>query len=150
MLDNRQLLDRWVAGYADQLRPSILLARYHPAEKDLAVLEAKGEKALERLGVRWAFTGGVAAQRLTGHFRGNATVIHLERVVPQLEAELRLAPSPNGSVTVLLGPGPVVFEAAALGTAPPVLVYAELLASGGEREREAAEMIRARYLQGLS
>jgi hypothetical protein len=151
VLDTRHLLDRWVAGYADQLRPSLLLARYHPAEKDLAVLEAKAEKALARLGVRWAFTGGVAAQRLTGHFRGSATVLHLERRVPELEAELRLAPSPQGSVTVLVGPGPVVFEAALLsGTAPPVLVYAELLATGGEREREAAEIIRARYLEGLS
>lgn len=150
VLEGPHLLDRWVAGYADRLRPSLVLARYHPAERDLQVLEAKGEEALSRLGVRWAFTGGVAAQRLTGHYRGETTVVHLERPVPELARELRLAPSPQGSLIVMLAPGPVVFEDMPLpGTAPAALVYAELLASGGERAREAAEVVRERCLPGI-
>jgi hypothetical protein len=36
------------------------------------------------------------------------------------------------------------------GTAPAALVYAELLTTGGERAREAAEIVRTRYLPGFS
>jgi hypothetical protein len=151
ILDKRHLLDRWVAGYADRLRPSLLLARYRPAEKDLRLLQAKGEEALQRRGVRYAFSGGVAAERLTGHYRGETTTVHLERAVPELAHELRLAPSDDGSVTVLLSPGPVIFDHMPMpGTAPAAVVYAELLAEGGERARETAELIRTKYLASSS
>jgi hypothetical protein len=147
VLDHRHLLDRWVAGYADRLRPSLLLARYRPADKDLHSLQVKGEDALRRRGVRWAYSGGAAAERLTGHYRGETTTIHLERPVPELAHELRLAPSDEGSVTVLMTPGPVIFEhMPSPGIAPAALVYAELLAEGGERAREAAELVRKQYL----
>lgn len=150
VLEGSHLLDRWVAGYADQIRPSLVLARYHSAEKDLRALQERGEYALKRHGVRWAFTGGVAAQRLTGHYRGDTTTIHLEHPVPELARELRLAPSSLGSVTVLGTPSNLIFEEMPLpGTAPAALVYAELLTTGGERAREAAEIVRSRYLPGF-
>ncbi len=151
VLEGSQLLDRWVAGYADQLRPSMVLARYQPADKNLVALEAKCEEALRRRGVRWAFTGGVAAQRLTGHYRGDTAAVHLERPVPELARELRLAPSPQGILTVLQAPSTLMFDEMPLpGTAPAALVYAELLITGGERAREAAEIVRARYLPGFA
>jgi hypothetical protein len=151
VLDRRHVLDRWVAGYADRLRPSLMLARYRPADKDLRTLEVKCEGALRRHGIRWAFSGGVAAERLTGHYRGPTTTIHVERSVPELSSELRLAPTADGSVTVLMSPAPVIFDHMPMpGTAPPALVYAELLAEGGERAREAAELIRTKFLASLS
>lgn len=150
VLEHRHLLDRWVAGYADRLRPSLLLARYRPADKDLHSLQMKGEQALRRRGVRWAYSGGAAAERLTGHYRGETTTLHLERPVPDLARELRLAPSDQGSLTVLTAPGPVIFDhMPAPGVAPAALVYAELLAEGGERAREAAEVVRKKYLASM-
>jgi len=61
-----------------------------------------------------------------------------------------LAPSRLGSVTVLGTPSNLIFEEMPLpGTAPAALVYAELLTTGGERAREAAEIVRSRYLPGF-
>jgi hypothetical protein len=147
VLESAHILDRWVSGYTELLRPALVLARYQPADPDPARLEERGAEALNRLGVRWALTGGAAAQRLTGHYRGDTTMVHIEHPVPELVQELKLAPSAEGSLTVLLAPGPLVFEAAPKpGVAPAPLVYAELLHSGGERAREAAEKVRARYM----
>ena len=107
----------------------------------------RGADALNHLGVRWALTGGAAAQELTGHYRGDTTEVHIEHPVPHLARELRLAPSREGRLTVLLAPGNAVFDAPPKPrVAPAPLVYAELLHGGGERAREAAEIVRERYL----
>ncbi len=147
VLLGNNLLDRWVAGYADQLRPALFIARYQPADPDPAALIRRIEDTLRRKRVKWAFSGGAGAERLTKHYRGETTVVHLERPVPELVRELRLAPTPEGSLTMLLAPGPIAFDAAPkAGVAPAALVYAELLAAGGERAGEAAERVRERYL----
>lgn len=151
VLESPQLLDRWVAGYADQLRPSLFLARYQPVNRDIKALETRSEEALRQKNVRWAFSGGIGAERLTGHYHGDTVVIHLDRPVPELIRDLRLAPSQDGILTVLLAPGPITFDAAPRpGVAPASLVYAELLSSGSERAREAAERVREQYLESYS
>jgi hypothetical protein len=150
ILESAHILDRWVTGYAELLRPALVLARYEPADRDPVRLERRCKEALTRLGIRCVVTGGAAAQQLTGHYRGDTTVVHVERPAPELVRELRLAPSAEGSFSVLWAPGPVVFDEAPMpGIAPAPLVYAELLHSGGERAREAAEIVRERYLQKL-
>lgn len=141
------LIDRWVQGYADVLRPRLLLGTYR-TQMDPPELEREVQR-LERTrgdaAGRWAWGGGAAAHKLEGHFRGELTVIHLERPWPELPKQLKAVRAEEGNLVLLGVPGPAAFPIgadAALHLAHPLLVYAELLAMNHERAQEAATELR--------
>jgi hypothetical protein len=148
LLPNRRLLDRWLTGYADLLRPSLLIGRYRAQEQDPFRLESQLEGALDD-SERWAWGGAAAAFRLTRHFRGEQTTLHIEGLRPGLLPQLELVPDRHGRVSLLKPPGPLAFDGIQPRTAHPLLIYSELLVTGGEREGEAAAEIRERYLDEM-
>lgn len=160
------LLERWVAGYADILRPRLLIGHYRAEEHDPAELEDRIEKTLRGdwlepairqadrhapggVGFRWAWGGAAAAYRLTGHFRSEGTILHLSHARPDMVKRLRVLPARSGPLTLLRVPGPVAFDGPKPNTAHPLLVYAELLAAIEDRSREAALEIRESFLKHL-
>jgi hypothetical protein len=145
LLHRKLLIDRWVTGYAEVLRPSLLVGRFDAPERDPSVLEERIEKTLDDR-IRWTWSGGPAAFRLTKHFRGESLTI-LGDWKTELNNELRMLPSKSGRLSVLRPVGPLTFEGAVPRTAHPLLVYAELLATPHERSAEAALEIRERYLE---
>ncbi len=167
LLKPRELLDRWLTGYHDILRPKLLVGHYRAAEKDPVVLEHRIEQRLgglrhmpdetgpdgESLGrggdARWAWGGAAAAFRLTGHYRGEQTVLHMDACPADLGQRLEILPARTGEITILGTPGALAYQGAAPRTAHPLLVYAELLAGHDERAREAAAEVRDRFLQHL-
>jgi hypothetical protein len=58
----RELLELWVGGYAERLRPQLIIGRFRSPDRDLADalkrLTAEGDGAF-----RWALTGGFASSR---------------------------------------------------------------------------------------
>lgn len=144
----RDTLDRWLVGWRDTLRPRLVLGRFTPAERDPEALEARIAPALDALGP-WRWGGTAAGFRLTGHYRGPRTVVHLDAAVSdaRLAKALRALPDPAGSLVVLRAPGPVAFEGATDDTVHPLLAYAEMN-DGDERALEASVELRARYLAG--
>ncbi len=145
LVNPKALLDRWLAGYAHVVRPRMLLGRYRTQDADPEQLERRVEETLgEELA--WAWGGGAAAMRLTQHYRGETTALHLALPMPDLPKRLRALRDPQGPLLLLTVPGPVAFEGALPRTVHPLLVYTELLTSGDERAREAAAELHARYL----
>lgn len=147
ILRRTHLLDRWLTGYADLLRPRLLVGRYHVEEADPGLLEKRLEKALH--GVVWGWGGGAAALRLTRHYRGDETVVHVEQPPADLARQVRALPAADGLLTVLRGPGPLALKGPRPNVAHPLLVYTELLLRADERAREAAAEVRERFLEGL-
>jgi hypothetical protein len=162
----KELLDRWLTGYHDILRPRNLVGHYRTPDRTPVELENRVEEALglrtqvplldrdktEELETRrlhWAWGGAAAAYRLTGHFRGEATVLHIDPPPIDLTRHLRLLPARAGNLTILRAPGPMAYEGAAPRTVHPLLVYAELLATRDDRAREAAVEVRERFLRHL-
>jgi hypothetical protein len=137
------LLDRWVAGYADKLRPRLLVGRYRTGKDPLA-FEKHAEATLE--GLNWAWGGATAAFRLTRHYRNAATTVHVASPSPAMQRQLGLLPAKDGPVVVLGVPGPLGLESPLPHIAHPLLVYTELLVEGDERALEAASEIRSRFL----
>ncbi len=144
----RDALDRWLVGWRDTLRPRLIVGRFTPAERDPSALEARIAPALDALGA-WRWGGTAAGFRLTGHYRGPRTVVHLDAAVPEarLAKALRALPDPAGTLVVMRTPGPVAFEGVTDDTVHPLLAYAEMN-DGDERALEAAVELRARYLAG--
>ncbi len=138
LLQPQFVLDRWLAGYTAVVRPRLLVGRFSTNDPDPGALEHRIEAELGDR-VAWAWGGGAAAMRLTRHYRGEETILHLGEPLPQIGRELKAIPSGDGPLIVLGVPGRVAFEGVVPRTVHPLLVYTELLAAGHERAREAAE-----------
>jgi hypothetical protein len=147
LLNPQPILDRWLAGYATTVRPRLLIGRYRTEDTDPGALENRIEKALGNT-ITWAWGGGAAAMRLTKHYRGEETVLHVEDPPADLARRLRALRAQDGPLTILRAPGKIGFEGALPRTVHPLLAFTELLATGKERAREAAQEIRERYLEG--
>ncbi|HEU4764901.1 MAG TPA: type IV toxin-antitoxin system AbiEi family antitoxin [Candidatus Eisenbacteria bacterium] len=155
-----ELLQRWLNGYVDRLRPRLVFGRYEtriedPDELDRflsAQLSPHGEGRFVdgSKAIRWAWGGTAAEHRLLHYYRGTTTVIHFDAPPSTAAKRLGLAPAREGSITFLGVPGPLAFQGTPPDVAHPLLIYSELLATGEERARDAASRIRERYLQHLS
>ncbi len=99
----------------------------------------------------WAVTGGMAARELTHYLEPDAVTLFVdEQARAALEKEPLLRDDTGGNVTLLRLLDPA-FLAAKPQTpwplATPLLIYAELLQDGGQREIETAEMIYERFIE---
>ncbi|HYJ34171.1 MAG TPA: type IV toxin-antitoxin system AbiEi family antitoxin [Candidatus Binatia bacterium] len=154
------LLQRWLSGYADRVRPRLLFGRYESKIQDPNELDRFLERELSSQGedsfvdgsktIRWAWGGSAAEHRLLHYYRGTITVIHFDPAPSTAAKRWGLAPARAGAITFLGIPGPLAFQGAEPNTVHPLLIYSELLATGEERARDAAARIRERYLQHLS
>ena len=146
-LDTQAVLDRWLVGYTEVVRPRLMVGGYRTQDTDPDQLEHHLERDMPK-GLAWGYGGGAAAYRLTRHYRGETTVIHVMKPPSDLGRALRAVRSDqNPSLIVLRSAGPLLLQGSVPGIAHPLLVYSELLGTGNERAREAAAEVRERYLR---
>lgn len=135
--DRARLQERWELGYLEVLRDSLLLGRARPA----------GGASVEALAARPSpgsvLGGELAAAILTGRLVPAQASVHVTKSLEAVLAELRLVPDPAGPVTLLRRFGTVDGEPSADGVAlaTPLLIRAELLASGDARVRAFADEV---------
>lgn len=139
------LMDRWVVGYGDKLRPRLLVGRYRAAAREPFAFEKHVEATLGD-DLNWAWGGGTAGYRLTQHYRSGTTTLHVAAPSTTMQRQLNLLPAKDGPIVILGVPGPLALEGPAPHVAHPLLVYTELLVEGDERALEAAAEIRTRFL----
>jgi hypothetical protein len=144
-----KLLELWCEGYERKLRPKLFRGRFRaPSGSDFTPIVRTLPK--DRT-LRAVVVGGeLAADLLAGHLRAGSASLHVPRgETNTVRAGLRLAPSADGNIEL--------YDAFAQGLggrrsrggpllAHPVLVYAELLATGDPRCGEAALELKGRYL----
>ena len=153
LTQKRKLLDLWVEGYGARLRPSLLIGRYQPSEDRLEQTLQSLQSELRSRKISWNLTGGFAADILTHHYRGEHLALYVEEWPLEVVRHIKWLPSERGPVTVLRKFSPLVAYKLESHTAQPIahplLVYAELMFQGRERELEAAKILYDRYLSGL-
>jgi hypothetical protein len=144
LVNRRKLMDQWVEGYARQLRPKLLTGRF----RTLAPERMK-EARLTVPEARWG--GETAAAMMTRYLKPAVTTIYLPkdaRAKADLLKEFRLIKDPTGDVELRQ-----IFWRFATpeypDTVPPLLVYADLLATADDRNIETARMIYDEHLAGL-
>jgi hypothetical protein len=142
----RQALDLWLAGFSATLSPQLIVGRFRARERELEALEARLSSSLGDEGV-WRWGGGAAAQRLTRFYRGERTVVYLSEGDASLPKRLALVRDASGPLLLMRTPGPLAFESPRADTVHPLLVYADLLAEGHDRARDAARVVFDKYLQ---
>ncbi len=134
LIQKEKLLQRWVTAYPEQLRPKLTLGRF------------RGEygwwqqKTLDHLKAQWG--GEVAAAKLTQYLKPQIITIYtMPQELNQLLTENRLRKDQTGDVEILKrfwNPAEIwKYE----DLVHPILIYADLLATGNERNIETAKMI---------
>jgi hypothetical protein len=152
LIRRKELLDRWVQGYANRLRPKLFVGEYRDLTNNLdAVVKTFRRYALEQ-GMSWCVTGGFGADDIIHHYQGNTLTLFVE-FWKQNEAlkSLKWLPLSGGSITILKSFSPRVFQMSGAQQRTPVvhplLIYAELLHHGMDRDLETARLIYKEYLE---
>ncbi len=142
LIAKQRLLDRWVAAYPAQLRPKLLVGRYAAPEPRW------WEKA--RVCNFNAYWGGEpAAARLTGYLKPELMTVYTRNLPGRFLAANRLRTDPNGNVEILRAFWDPACDWIDPEIVPPLLVYADLLATGDPRNLETARRIYDEQLTGL-
>lgn len=136
------LLQRWVTAYPEQLRPKQILGRY------------RGEpgwwqqKRLDPIRAQWG--GEVAAEKMTRYLKPELITIYAAaRYLNQLLLENRLKTDITGDVEILERFWKPAEEQQPEELVPLFLVYADLLATGNQRNLETAKMIYEQHIVRL-
>jgi hypothetical protein len=85
--------------------------------------------------------------RLTKYYRGEETVLHVSEPTNDLLKRLRALPANDGPLVIQRTPAKIAFEGSVPRTVHPLLVFAELMATGNPRARETAMDIREHHLK---
>lgn len=142
ILDNKkQLLEHWLMGYGNVLKPSMLAGSYQMHD----TLNWKKAKLPE--GVLWG--GEPAADMLTGHLSPEQWTIYFSHSKIEVAKALQLVPRQEGNVKLYKK----FWTDAASDTqsivSPDLITYADLLLTGDQRCIETANIIYEQKLNNL-
>lgn len=144
MLERKKLVDEWVTTYPLRLRPKLNARRFKAPEPGWwQTVE------LTQFGAQWG--DEVAAAKLIGYLRPETATLYLhkengKRNLTRLVAEHRLRPAPDGDIEILDAFWDFADEQPMTATVPPLLAYADLIATLDPRNLEAAKLIHDQYL----
>ena len=133
------LLNRWVAAYPEKLRPGLLKGRY--TAKD-PLWWQKPELEDARLG------GEAAAAFLTGRLKPAGATLYAKTNLGRLVVKNRFTADNDGTIDILKRFWNFEYDWPHRELAPPLLIYADLLATGDARAIETAKVIYDRFLVG--
>lgn len=143
LLEPGRLLEEWVTNYPVKLRPKLNQRRFRTPDPNW------WQNARLPDGMLWG--GEVAANRLTGYLKPATCTIYIDPAkgregVARIVREHRLRADPKGEVEILdtfwyfaVGPQPELV--------PPLLVYADLMATLDPRNLEVAKLIREEHIE---
>jgi hypothetical protein len=153
LVRQQELIEQWVTGYAERLRAKLVIDRFRAPGRELELAVAKLAESSARDERLWALTGGWAADALTHHYRGDQLVAFIENWSHRFLQELDWLPSQDGPITLLRLFSPAVPSSEghrnSHPVAHPLLVYAELLFGGTERELETAHLVYDAYIRPM-
>lgn len=134
LVRKKELLDKWISAYAERLRHKNLIGRYTANRMDFW-----RESDLLQLDAQWG--GEVAANKLTHYLRPEVVAIYARRPVLKLVLGLRLRKDEKGNVELFERFWRFDSDNVQGDLVPPLLVYADLLATSDARNIETAHMI---------
>jgi len=139
IIKKENLCQRWLAAYPEKLRPKLMLGRFKGDD------DWWQHKTLNPINAQWG--GEVAAAKLTKYLKPEVITIYTtHQHLNNLLIENRLRKDPAGDVEILerfwqpVGIWP--YE----DMVHPLLVYADLIATGNQRNIETAKMIYEQYI----
>jgi len=140
----KKLFHRWVEAYPEQLRPKLLIGKYTTTEPAWWK-NTKFKKLAAYLG------GEIAAEFLTHYLTPEIKTVYVREKPQELLLAFKLRKDPHGDVELLkafwnIKCDNINNKGMDKKIVHPILVYADLLATGDPRNIETAEMIYAKNI----
>lgn len=143
LVNKKELLKRWTSAFPEQLRPKLTIGRFRA--KQAHDWWKKAQLPSEAF-----WSGEVAAQLLIKYLKPETVTIYSDSSLPKLQAQYGLQRDPTGEVELLQRFWKFdQWDEKNLQTAPPLLVYADLVSTADERNLETAQMIYEQYVVRL-
>ncbi len=144
LLQRQKLVQEWITNYPIKLRPKLNPRRFRALKTDWWK-----EVDITKYGAQWG--AEVAAEKLTGYLRPHALTIYLhkeqgQKNLTRLVAQNKLRADVQGDIEILDAFWDFEDEKPMPDTVPPLLAYADLIATLDPRNLEAATLIHERYL----
>tara|TARA_R110002096_G_scaffold44524_1_gene119661 strand:- start:19827 stop:20669 length:843 start_codon:yes stop_codon:yes gene_type:complete len=136
-------INLWLQGYKATLRPALLVGRFRTRERNPGLLEELLVNALGDEAFQWG--GAAAANRMSPHFRGQRTVLHVSSKAEERVRGIEMMPDRKGNLELLRAFGD--FSGPKPELVPPLLAYAELLQDDSERARESAQILFEKFIE---
>jgi len=146
--ERKEISQRLLSGYEQALRPKLVMNRFRAPEAEPDVLLDRLRKTFSRLSLKWSLTGVQAAFHLQRYYRAPEVALFIDNPSREELRELRFLPDREGPITLLRPFGILPFwkEISGIAVAHPWLIYAELMHSPDPRAHEAAEQLRAQFI----
>ncbi len=141
LTNKKELLQKWVTAYTEKLKPTLYIGNFrfnNPNDfikwKDIN---------LEKTQTQWGGEG--AGNIYTDYLQPEVLTLYTNEKKTDIIKEYRLLPDPNGNV--------IVYEKfwadrqTFTNTVPPIIAYADLLATGNRRCIETAQKIYERHIE---
>jgi hypothetical protein len=138
------LLDRWVMGYREVLRPSLLLGTY--TFDKVADLQNTW-KTIDIVKAHCLWGGEPAADLMTNYLRPNHFDLYTNQHKIQTMLSLNMKPAPEGEVALYRQFWNRSHYTDTNNCVPPLLVYTDLLLTDDPRCIDAAHLIYEQYLK---
>lgn len=139
LLTPERLREEWVTHYPIKLRPKLNAQRFTgPVADWWRDTDIRPHRAC------WG--GEVAADKLTGYLKPAKVTIYMAGKPDRLILANRLRPDAGGDIEILETFWTAKATQEADDIAPPLVVYADLMATADPRNIETAKLIRDRYL----
>ncbi|MFB3906157.1 MAG: type IV toxin-antitoxin system AbiEi family antitoxin [Acidobacteriota bacterium] len=137
-----EILRRWVTAYSELLRPKLVIGEF-------ATEEFAEWKMIDVGDAYWG--GEVAAAKLVGHLRPEIMTLFVRerRQAAGLQLKLKLRKTSNPNAELLQAFWDPQLDPPEPNLAPPLLVYADLVASADPRNLETARILYEKRLEGL-
>lgn len=143
LFNQTKLLAQWVDAYARTLRPKMLLGRYYAP-----TLDGWQDWRIDEHGAQWG--GEPAGAILTEYLRPGELTLYAEKQPGMLAARHRLVKEPRPGHTAVVEVRERFWNFPAHPdrplVVPPVLVYADLLATGDGRCIDTAKRVYEQYI----
>lgn len=139
IVKREELFDKWVAAYPQQLRPKQFVGRYNAQDPDWWQTAD-----LKDLGALWG--GETAAAIETGYLKPEIAAVYIEQKLNELVLRFMLKRDPQGKIEIFKTFWNFRLEEQRAQTVPLPLIYADLLATGNDRNIETAKELRDKKL----
>lgn len=141
LTNTKKLMEEWVARFPDKLRPKLFKNRYQAETDRLLALNLHGQHAF------WG--AEVAAQRLTGYLKPELFTIYVYGDGKPLLHHARMRLDPNGNTELLQAFWGFPEDPNHPDIVPPLLAYADLMATQDGRNLETASLLYEQFLEPI-